>query len=170
MQGNSHFISDNVGLEPIHQTNSVQSTIFQHFIIYCNFRRLTINQYNVNQDLLNLFNPPFLCIILQDCSFSMVGGLISQLYRSKYNGLKYVSLWYSAAPPGLRFGGNTLGGRPHGGSGGGAPRTPEIFENFQKICKENSKKCIILAHFSKQFNKQCVTFRKFGGKTRKTKF
>ena len=48
---------------------------------------------------------------------------------------------YAAAPPGFQFGGNILGGRPRRGSGGGAPpRTPEKFENFQKISLKNCKK------------------------------
>ena len=40
----------------------------------------------------------------------------------------------AAAPPGFRFGGNILGGRPRRGSGGGAARTPEKFENLQNVC------------------------------------
>ena len=42
----------------------------------------------------------------------------------------------SAAPPGVRFGGDTYGGRPAEGSGGGggAPcGRRKIFENFQEI-------------------------------------
>ena len=34
----------------------------------------------------------------------------------------------------------------------------KIFENFQKISKENCEKCIILAYFSKKFSKPCFFF------------
>ena len=47
-------------------------------------------------------------------------------------------------------GGNILGGWPRRGSGGGAPRMPENFENFQKISQENCKKWIILGDLSKK--------------------
>ena len=45
----------------------------------------------------------------------------------------YYNICISAAPPRFRFGGgDTLGGRPRKGSGGGAPRTPENFRTFSK--------------------------------------
>ena len=72
----------------------------------------------------------------------------------------------SEAPPGFRFGGgDILGGRPRRGSGGGAPRTPENFENFQTISQENCKKWIILGDFSKKLKNPCVKFSRFGRKT-----
>ena len=55
--------------------------------------------------------------------------------------------------------GNILGGRPRRGSGGGAPRTPENFENFQKISQENCKKWIILGDFSKNFKNPALNLR-----------
>ena len=56
-------------------------------------------------------------------------------------------------------GGNILGGLPRRGSGGGAPRTPENFENFQKVSQENCKKWIILGDFSKKLKIPEVKFR-----------
>ena len=52
-------------------------------------------------------------------------------YRCKVN---KIGNMYSAAAPGFRFGGEHFRGVGLvGGTGGGAPRTPENFENFQKI-------------------------------------
>ena len=64
----------------------------------------------------------------------------------------------------LRGGGNILGGRPRRGSGGGAPRTPENFENFQKISQENCKQWIILGDFSKKIKNPALNFRALGEK------
>ena len=55
-------------------------------------------------------------------------------------------------------GGNTLGGQPRGGSGGGAPRTPE---NFRKFSKNFFRKLFKMHYFSiffKKVNKPCVNF------------
>ena len=47
---------------------------------------------------------------------------------------------HSAAPPGFRFGGNTLGGRPHGWSGGRSPQDAgEISKIFKKFLKRIAK-------------------------------
>ena len=51
-----------------------------------------------------------------------------------------------------------LGGRARRGSGGGAPRTAENFENFQKISKENCKIWIILGDFSKMLKNPALNF------------
>ena len=57
----------------------------------------------------------------------------------------------------FRGGGQGYGG-PRRGSGGGAPRTPENFWKFAKYFLRKLQKCIILAYFSKKFNKPCVNF------------
>ena len=77
------------------------------------------------------------------------------MHKSKYI-LK--NQFTSVALPGFWFGGNTLGGQPRGGSGGGAPRTPE---NFRKISKNLLWKLLKMHYFSiffKKVNKACVNF------------
>ena len=61
-------------------------------------------------------------------------------------------------------GGNTLGGLPCRGWGGGALRPGENCENFQKIGK-----CIILAYFSKKL-KPALNYRAFRRETNLLKF
>ena len=76
--------------------------------------------------------------------------------------VKYIC---SAAPPGFRFGGTFYGVGIVGGPGGGAPQTPENFENFQKISQENCKKWIILGDFSKKLKNPALNFRALDEKT-----
>ena len=59
-------------------------------------------------------------------------------YDSEIKSLELI-LISGAARISVRGGGNILGGRPRRGSGGGAPRTPENFEIFQKIVKKIAK-------------------------------
>ena len=68
----------------------------------------------------------------------------------------------SLAPAGIYFGGGEarstkgglVGGSRRGGTGGGAPRTPEKFS-------KNSKKSIKIYNFSKSFNKISLFFKRF---------
>ena len=57
---------------------------------------------------------------------------------------------FSAAPPGFRFGGNTFGGRPRGGSGGGGWSPPDAGE-FSKSFKEFLQIIILLINSLKIF-------------------
>ena len=59
---------------------------------------------------------------------------------------------YAVEYPGFWLGGTLWG------SGAEAHEGPRIFENFQKNFLRKLLKCIILAYFSKKFNKPCVNF------------
>ena len=45
----------------------------------------------------------------------------------------------------------------------------KIFENFEKISKENCKKCIIFAYFSINLTNHALLFSAFGRKTKSWK-
>ena len=64
-------------------------------------------------------------------------------------------IMHAAAPPGFRFGGNTLGGRRLRGPGADHPLMPE---NFQKFAKKFIEKIAKMHHFS-LFSKKFKTLR-----------
>ena len=69
---------------------------------------------------------------------------------------KYLNT-HAAAPPGFRFGGNTVGGRPPGGP----RRSPADAGEFSKIFKNFLKKIAKMHYFSiffKIIHKPCVNF------------
>ena len=76
------------------------------------------------------------------------------IQREKFNGCSAQDI--SAAPPGFRFGGNTLGGRPRRGSGG------QIFSKFFKNFLKEIAKNALFYHISQQnLSNPAVMFRQF---------
>ena len=83
-------------------------------------------------------------------------------FFSNYVGLLFIIDWISRRLHlmvcAVKISGQVQGyGRPHNGSGGGAPRTPENFRNFAKIFLKKIAKCILLPIYQNNW-KPCVKF------------
>ena len=57
-------------------------------------------------------------------------GMSREKYRDERNVQRIILIYSGLARIFVRGAGNTLGGQPRWGSGGGAPRTPENFRKF----------------------------------------
>ena len=83
-----------------------------------------------------------------------------QKWKDKLILNSYIIRFYQRRRQDFGSGGGTFQGVGLvGGPGGGAPRTPENFENFQKISQENCKNWIILVDFSKKLKNPALNFR-----------